>query len=66
MGQWVNETDFSYWLSNAYRYNTRHVALKFLYLGWDMHGFAVQEDTEKTVEAALFDALTKTKLIENR
>jgi len=31
-----------------------------------MQGFAVQEDTEKTIEAALFDALLKTRLIESR
>jgi len=31
-----------------------------------MQGFAVQEDTEKTVEAVLFDALLKTRLIESR
>lgn len=49
-----------------YRYNTRHIALKILYLGWDYHGFAAQEDTEKTIETALFDALLKTKLIESR
>ncbi|KAK3087246.1 hypothetical protein FSP39_003526 [Pinctada imbricata] len=48
------------------KYNTRHVALKILYMGWDYHGFAVQEETEKTIEAALFDALLKTKLIESR
>jgi len=48
------------------RYNTRHVALKIFYLGWDYHGFAVQEDTDKTIESALFDALIKTKLIESR
>ncbi|XP_064642012.1 tRNA pseudouridine(38/39) synthase-like [Lineus longissimus] len=48
------------------KYNTRHVALKFLYLGWDYQGFAVQEDTEKTIEHELFDALNKTKLIESR
>ncbi|XP_048751243.1 uncharacterized protein LOC125662947 isoform X2 [Ostrea edulis] len=48
------------------KYNTRHIALKILYLGWDYHGFAVQEDTEKTIETALFDALLKTKLIESR
>jgi len=29
-------------------------------------GFAVQEDTEKTIEAVLFDALLKTRLIESR
>ncbi|XP_063409480.1 uncharacterized protein LOC134692826 [Mytilus trossulus] len=48
------------------KYNTRHVALKISYLGWDYHGFAVQEDTDKTIELALFDALIKTKLIESR
>ncbi|CAG2213316.1 DEG1 [Mytilus edulis] len=40
--------------------------LKISYLGWDYHGFAVQEDTDKTIELALFDALIKTKLIESR
>lgn len=29
-------------------------------------GFAVQEDTERTIEAALFNALIKTRLIESR
>jgi len=29
-------------------------------------GFAVQEDTDKTIEAALFEALLKTRLIESR
>lgn len=48
------------------RYNTRHVALKIAYLGWDYQGFAVQEDTEKTIEAALFKALCRTKLVEAR
>ena len=48
------------------RYNTRHVALKIAYLGQDYHGFAVQEDTDKTIENVLFDALTKTRLIEKR
>ncbi|XP_021366601.1 uncharacterized protein LOC110458937 isoform X4 [Mizuhopecten yessoensis] len=48
------------------KYNTRHVALKVLYLGWDYHGFAAQEDTEKTIETALFEALLKTRLIEDR
>jgi len=42
------------------------VALKIFYLGWDYHGFAVQEETDKTIESALFDALIKTKLIESR
>ncbi|XP_012946059.1 uncharacterized protein LOC101858380 [Aplysia californica] len=48
------------------KYNTRHVALKVAYLGWDYHGFVVQEDSDKTVEAALFEALIKTRLIESR
>ena len=37
-----------------------------MYLGWDYHGFAVQEDTDQTIETALFEALTRTKLIESR
>jgi len=48
------------------KFNTRHVALKIAYLGWDYQGFAVQEDTDRTIEAALFDALLKTRLIESR
>lgn len=48
------------------RYNTRHVALKVAYLGWDYQGFVVQEDTERTIEAALFDALLRTRLVESR
>lgn len=49
-----------------YRYNTRHIALKIAYLGWDYNGFVVQEDTDKTIESALFEALLKTRLIESR
>lgn len=48
------------------RYNVRHVALKIAYLGCDYQGFAAQEDTNKTIEAALFEALVKTRLIESR
>jgi tRNA pseudouridine38/39 synthase len=48
------------------RYNTRHVALKVAYLGWDYQGFVVQEDSEKTIEAALFEALIRTRLVETR
>ena len=48
------------------RYNTRHVALRIVYLGWDYQGFAAQEDTDVTIEHALFKALTRTKLIQNR
>ncbi|OTF69416.1 tRNA pseudouridine(38/39) synthase-like protein, partial [Euroglyphus maynei] len=39
--------------------------LKFLYLGWNYKGFAVQSSLP-TVEKFLFEALMKTKLIESR
>ncbi len=48
------------------KYNTRHVAMKIAYLGWDYLGYASQEDTTQTIESALFDALIKTKLVESR
>ncbi|KAK2147538.1 hypothetical protein LSH36_548g04006 [Paralvinella palmiformis] len=48
------------------QYNTRHVALKITYLGWDYSGYVTQEETTKTIEANLFDALLKTRLIECR
>uniref|UniRef100_A0A3B3Z969 Uncharacterized protein n=1 Tax=Periophthalmus magnuspinnatus TaxID=409849 RepID=A0A3B3Z969_9GOBI len=44
----------------------RHVALRMAYLGWDYQGFAVQENTDNTVEARLFEALLKTRLIQDR
>lgn len=44
----------------------RHVALRLAYLGWGYHGFAVQENTDITVEARLFEALLKTRLIQDR
>lgn len=44
----------------------RHVALRLAYLGWVYQGFAVQENTDKTVEARLFEALQKTCLIQDR
>lgn len=44
----------------------RHVALRLAYLGWEYKGFAVQENTDNTVEARLFEALLKTKLIQDR
>lgn len=44
----------------------RHVALRMAYLGWAYQGFAVQENTDKTVEARLFEALEKTCLIRDR
>ncbi|XP_022660749.1 tRNA pseudouridine(38/39) synthase-like isoform X2 [Varroa destructor] len=48
------------------KYKFRHIALKFLYLGWDYQGLCVQEDNEKTIEAILFNALNRTRLIECR
>lgn len=44
----------------------RHVALKIAYLGWGYQGFASQENTNNTIEEKLFEALTKTRLVENR
>ncbi|XP_075740321.1 tRNA pseudouridine(38/39) synthase-like isoform X1 [Rhipicephalus microplus] len=48
------------------RFKRRHVALRLLYLGWDYNGYVLQEDTGRTVEAALFDALEHTRLLEDR
>lgn len=44
----------------------RHVAVRLAYLGWSYHGFAVQDNTDNTVEAKLFEALLKTRLIQCR
>lgn len=44
----------------------RHVALRLAYMGWSYQGFAVQENTDNTVEARLFEALLKTQLIQDR
>nr|CAG4651076.1 EOG090X083V [Simocephalus serrulatus]SVE94307.1 EOG090X083V [Simocephalus serrulatus] len=48
------------------KYAKRHVLLQVAYIGWDYSGFVVQEHTEKTIEAELFKALEKTRLIESR
>lgn len=48
------------------RFKRRHVALRLLYLGWDYNGYALQEDSGLTIEAALFDALAQTRLLEDR
>ncbi|UJR15746.1 hypothetical protein I4U23_002681 [Adineta vaga] len=48
------------------KHSKRHIFLKFIYLGWDYHGFVIQETTSQTVEDFLFDALMKTRLIEER
>ncbi|KAK0131083.1 tRNA pseudouridine(38/39) synthase [Merluccius polli] len=44
----------------------RHVALRLAYLGWGYQGFAVQDNTDNTVEARLFEALLKTRLVQDR
>lgn len=44
----------------------RHVAVRIAYLGWGYQGFAVQDNTDNTVEARLFEALLKTRLIHDR
>ncbi|XP_032625903.1 tRNA pseudouridine(38/39) synthase [Chelonoidis abingdonii] len=47
-------------------YGRRHVALKIAYLGWGYQGFASQENTSNTIEEKLFEALSKTRLVDNR
>ncbi|NXE30348.1 PUS3 synthase, partial [Ardeotis kori] len=44
----------------------RHVALRIAYLGWGYQGFASQENTGNTVEEKLFEALKKTRLVDDR
>lgn len=48
------------------KFHQRHIALKIFYDGKKYDGFASQNDTDNTVEAKLFYALTKTCLITNR
>ncbi|XP_068274502.1 tRNA pseudouridine(38/39) synthase isoform X2 [Nyctibius grandis] len=47
-------------------YGRRHVALKLAYLGWGYQGFASQENTSNTIEEKLFEALKKTRLVDDR
>ncbi|XP_057281976.1 tRNA pseudouridine(38/39) synthase [Pezoporus wallicus] len=47
-------------------YGRRHVALKISYLGWGYQGFASQENTTNTIEEKLFEALKKTRLVDDR
>ncbi|NXH18702.1 PUS3 synthase, partial [Bucco capensis] len=53
-------------LFNFGDYGSRHVALKIAYLGWGYQGFASQENTSNTIEEKLFEALKKTRLVEDR
>lgn len=48
------------------KFKQRHVALKIVYFGWELDGLSAQIGSEKTVEHHLFQALTKTCLIESR
>lgn len=48
------------------RYHKRHILLKLYYLGWDYHGFTIQEDSSNTIEHHLFAALLKSCCIESR
>lgn len=51
------EFDFS-------KFSTRHIAIRFAYLGWNYAGLAVQINTDlPTVEGYILEALNKTKLI---
>lgn len=47
-------------------HSRRRVALRIAYLGWGYQGFASQENTDNTIEEKLFEAMTKTRLIESR
>ncbi|RQM14127.1 hypothetical protein B5M09_012298 [Aphanomyces astaci] len=47
------------------RYRTRHVALKFSYMGEKYAGFARQDHMEETIERYIIDALTTARLVEN-
>lgn len=46
------------------KYQTRLVALRFAYLGWDYAGLALQKNAVTTVESKVLEALTQVKLID--
>ncbi|AET41159.1 pseudouridine synthase DEG1 Ecym_7325 [Eremothecium cymbalariae DBVPG len=52
------EFDFS-------KYNTRFIALKFAYLGWNYNGLAIQKEPTPlpTVEGTILEAMSKCKLV---
>ncbi|KAJ1126208.1 hypothetical protein NDU88_004616 [Pleurodeles waltl] len=57
------------WVQRPFDFNThgrRHVALRIAYLGWGYQAFASQGNTSNTVEEKLFEALSKTRLVESR
>ncbi|CAK4697751.1 hypothetical protein LEN26_014406 [Aphanomyces euteiches] len=47
------------------RYRTRHIALKFSYMGEKYSGFARQDHMEETIERYLINALTTARLVED-
>ncbi|EGD75420.1 hypothetical protein PTSG_06496 [Salpingoeca rosetta] len=47
------------------RYSKRKIALKVAYLGEKYHGLAIQISAPDTIEAHLFEALEKSKLVED-
>lgn len=53
-----NPFDFS-------KYNTRFIALKFSYLGWNYNGLAIQKEPTPlpTVEGTILEAMNKCKLV---
>jgi len=55
-----------FYFPQYFRYNTRHVALKFMYLGHNNLGYAGTLNSDHTGEREIFDALTKSQLIESK
>lgn len=45
------------------RYSQRKVALEVMYIGGGYQGFARQDTTDRTIEAVMFDAMRRTRLI---
>lgn len=46
-------------------FETRHIAIKIAYFGWDYSGFAAQPSTSNTIEHHLFRALKMTQLVKD-
>ncbi|EAY02404.1 tRNA pseudouridine synthase A family protein [Trichomonas vaginalis G3] len=47
------------------QYHERQIALRIAYIGWNLKGFVLQNDTNETVEYHIFEALKRAKLIRN-
>lgn len=45
------------------QFSLRYVAFRLLYVGWSYHGFTLQDNATNTIEASLFTALEKTRLV---